>query len=140
MLEHGSNYRPYDCSQCAKKFFFRAELDNHLIDHENGRIAAAIHDADDESSAPTRTNPSKFGAKIPMQRSESDGEREAIRPEALKSTADDDDEYIEVEQIGENIGADAMGDDDSDGDGNDKRPDRPKSYHEDGELVESAHA
>uniref|UniRef100_T1GA93 C2H2-type domain-containing protein n=1 Tax=Megaselia scalaris TaxID=36166 RepID=T1GA93_MEGSC len=38
MNEHGPNARPYDCNLCPEKFFFRAELDNHTIDHENGTI------------------------------------------------------------------------------------------------------
>lgn len=33
MLEHGLASRPYDCTQCHLKFFFRAELENHMIVH-----------------------------------------------------------------------------------------------------------
>ncbi|UYV83693.1 ZNF423 [Cordylochernes scorpioides] len=35
MLEHGLNTRPYDCSHCHQKFFFRAELDNHSFVHSD---------------------------------------------------------------------------------------------------------
>ena len=35
MFEHGLAAKPYDCSHCHLKFFFRAELDNHLFIHEN---------------------------------------------------------------------------------------------------------
>lgn len=34
MLEHGLHTRPYDCSLCHLKFFFRTELDNHMVTHE----------------------------------------------------------------------------------------------------------
>lgn len=135
MLEHGSNYRPYDCSQCSKKFFFRAELDNHLIDHENGRIATASPGTDDKSIAINRST------KNLMQRNEStanDG-ADVTRSEAQKTVADEDDEYIEVEQIGENSGVEAMADGDDNTDGDDKRPDRPKSYHEDTDHSEPKH-
>ncbi|KAG8183969.1 hypothetical protein JTE90_007402 [Oedothorax gibbosus] len=33
MIEHGLDSRPYDCSECESKFFFRAELDNHSFVH-----------------------------------------------------------------------------------------------------------
>lgn len=33
MLEHGLDARPYDCTDCSQKFFFRAELDNHSFVH-----------------------------------------------------------------------------------------------------------
>ncbi|GAB6028794.1 hypothetical protein CHUAL_004607 [Chamberlinius hualienensis] len=33
MLEHGFDSRPYDCSHCHQRFFFRAELENHLFSH-----------------------------------------------------------------------------------------------------------
>ena len=31
LQEHGLGARPYDCSQCTLKFFFRAELDHHML-------------------------------------------------------------------------------------------------------------
>lgn len=33
MLEHGLAARPYDCTRCSLRFFFRAELDNHSYAH-----------------------------------------------------------------------------------------------------------
>ncbi|KFM64877.1 Zinc finger protein 311, partial [Stegodyphus mimosarum] len=33
MLDHGLDSRPYDCSECRQKFFFRAELENHSFIH-----------------------------------------------------------------------------------------------------------
>ncbi|CAL8070195.1 unnamed protein product [Orchesella dallaii] len=34
MVEHGLHTRPYDCSLCHLKFFFRTELENHMVTHE----------------------------------------------------------------------------------------------------------
>lgn len=31
LQEHGLGARPYDCSKCTLKFFFRAELDHHML-------------------------------------------------------------------------------------------------------------
>ena len=31
LQQHGLGARPYDCSQCGLKFFFRAELDHHVV-------------------------------------------------------------------------------------------------------------
>ncbi|XP_042894635.1 zinc finger protein 423 isoform X2 [Parasteatoda tepidariorum] len=33
MVDHGLDSRPYDCSECRQKFFFRAELENHSYIH-----------------------------------------------------------------------------------------------------------
>ncbi|KAL3290027.1 hypothetical protein HHI36_023399 [Cryptolaemus montrouzieri] len=35
MLRHGLDCRPYDCPSCDLKFFFRTELDNHMVIHED---------------------------------------------------------------------------------------------------------
>ncbi|KOB78463.1 Uncharacterized protein OBRU01_02025 [Operophtera brumata] len=41
--EHASAPRPYDCSRCGIKFFFRAELDNHAFVHlEEAEIAQRV--------------------------------------------------------------------------------------------------
>lgn len=36
IVGHGLKSRPYECSQCQMKFFFRAELDNHRYVHMGG--------------------------------------------------------------------------------------------------------
>lgn len=41
MNEHGAAAMPYDCNMCTAKFFFRSELEHHLIDHESGRLTIA---------------------------------------------------------------------------------------------------
>ncbi|XP_058459550.1 zinc finger protein 423 homolog isoform X2 [Malaya genurostris] len=38
ITEHGSQAKPYDCNHCDEAFFFRAELEHHLIDHELGKV------------------------------------------------------------------------------------------------------
>lgn len=37
LQEHGLKARPYDCSFCNLKFFFRAELDHHMVTCHGGR-------------------------------------------------------------------------------------------------------
>lgn len=105
MHEHGANYRPYDCNLCTKKYFFRAELENHLIDHENGRIDShpLSHRSNDE---PDKSIDWKHESK-PINDDDSENEsnigiKSEINPEPNDSKCDEDDEYIEVEQIAEN--------------------------------------
>lgn len=113
MIEHGSNYRPYDCNLCAKKFYFRAELENHLIDHETGRIGIPTKTQSDECSSNVTNGFKQFllkhehnQTKDTNYESESDKEIDPetnIKSETYEKMAEeDDDEYIEVEQIGEN--------------------------------------
>ncbi|KAF2348767.1 Zinc finger C2H2-type [Trinorchestia longiramus] len=33
MLDHGLNSKPYDCHHCRQRFFFKAELENHVLSH-----------------------------------------------------------------------------------------------------------
>lgn len=99
MLEHGANYRPYDCSLCPNKYFFRAELENHLIDHENGRIDAHRPSSNDgsklENNNLTQDNDSepKNGSTNLAIKSEINAEHNDHKPD------EDDEEYIEVEQM-----------------------------------------
>ncbi|KAE8737294.1 Zinc finger protein-like [Frankliniella occidentalis] len=54
MLEHGLSARPYDCSHCGLRFFFRAELDNHTLGHHAQALAHASMQArpgDDDEAA-----------------------------------------------------------------------------------------
>lgn len=41
LQQHGLGARPYDCSLCSLKFFFRAELDHHVITSHRGRESAS---------------------------------------------------------------------------------------------------
>lgn len=35
MSEHGPSSRPYDCSKCSARYFFRAEMENHALYQHN---------------------------------------------------------------------------------------------------------
>lgn len=117
MIEHGPSYRPYDCNLCAKKFYFRAELENHLIDHENGRIATTTKSksnqpAQADSNSNTSTDPKQMQIHLKHEHDktsndDSDNEKDKDAEDQQQNNSetnavDDDDEYIEVEQIGEN--------------------------------------
>ncbi|XP_014243462.1 zinc finger protein 423 homolog isoform X2 [Cimex lectularius] len=60
ILEHGLSARPYDCPKCMKKFFFRAELDNHSALHAQTFIPKTSQY--DKSSRQTET-PKNDGMK-----------------------------------------------------------------------------
>lgn len=98
MNEHGPNARPYDCNLCPEKFFFRAELDNHTIDHENGTIKV--------NNAPSSENITASSSSVsPKHHSPSPGvdiktEVEDKLDENGKNE-EEDEEYIEVEKVPE---------------------------------------
>lgn len=131
MIEHGPSYRPYDCNLCAKKFYFRAELENHLIDHEIGRIDTPNQSQSDASAVDNlgdSEHPASNGHKPQLRlkhehdshqnqmkesNDDSASEKEsadlksnephyANETNAVEHDDEDDDEYIEVEQIAEN--------------------------------------
>lgn len=112
MIEHGPSYRPYDCNLCAKKFYFRAELENHLIDHESGRISSTAIQTQLDSLSNTSNGIKHEQNQMADSNEDSDSEKEHNSNANIKSedqqystetNAEDDDEYIEVEQIGENV-------------------------------------
>lgn len=134
MNEHGPNSRPYDCNLCTEKFFFRTELENHLIDHEHGRVrmpsaaplplsAQALFQANQMNSqqiAALKTLIVKREAVQAVEdsgghaadnsdvdrRSNNDEDDESeIKAEATQAN-DEDDEYIEIEKIGEHPNSD----------------------------------
>lgn len=77
--DHGDNSKPYDCNQCSKKFFFRAELENHSFSH-----SPVVID-DKESRFPIQPPPPSC----------------VIKDEKIEAH-DDDEEYIEIEDKIEN--------------------------------------
>lgn len=100
MLEHGANYRPYDCSLCPSKYFFRAELENHLIDHENGRIDAHRPSSNDGFKLENNNNSTPDNDSEPKNGSSNLAIKSEINPEQNDEKPDEDDEeYIEVEQM-----------------------------------------
>lgn len=79
---HGSNAKPYDCSRCPAKFFFRAELDHHTCIHEP---------LTKEVEKPSIHEPEisvREGSLTPKIKKEINGESEA----------EEEEEYIEVEE------------------------------------------
>lgn len=48
ILEHGLEARPYDCSKCGLKFFFRAQLENHNFVHEEKNSNTISNDISEE--------------------------------------------------------------------------------------------
>lgn len=119
MLEHGLHARPYDCNLCSEKYFFRAELDNHLIEHEIlGRSAPVPENGSCDSVAAT-TIKSEHTAESTkdldnsekIQQTATENKQDPVKTETIddpveKTTAheDDEEEYIEVEQIPEGTG------------------------------------
>lgn len=79
MAEHGNGAKPYDCNLCTEKFFFRAELENHMFEHDNGRIVKIPSE--------------ELSKELKLEETE---ERMIV----MKSEAnDEDEEYIEVEKV-----------------------------------------
>lgn len=79
MAEHGNGAKPYDCNLCTEKFFFRAELENHLFEHDNGRIKIAPDELSNKDLKLENAN-----------------ERMIIPKSEIN---DDEEEYIEVEKV-----------------------------------------
>lgn len=112
-IEHGASYRPYDCNLCAKKFYFRAELENHLINHEIGLIATPQQDEPmDTDELKQMPNKHDFNHSKDDD-NDSDKDKNSVTDIKSESqhysndvNAEDDDEYIEVEQIGESTSVD----------------------------------
>lgn len=78
---HGTNAKPYDCSRCTAKFFFRAELEHHAFMHEP---------LTKEIEKPSIHEPEisvREGSVSPKIKKELNGESEA-----------EEEEYIEVEE------------------------------------------
>lgn len=76
--EHGPNSKHYDCNVCELKFFFRAELENHAFDHNP-----------DMSSAFESVTPPVYDAN------------KDTKPIKVETLTHEDEEYIEVEKLGE---------------------------------------
>uniref|UniRef100_A0A336LY32 CSON005564 protein n=1 Tax=Culicoides sonorensis TaxID=179676 RepID=A0A336LY32_CULSO len=80
--EHGNNAKPYDCSRCPAKFFFRAELEHHDFIHE-------------PLSKETSEKPSIHEPEISMREG---SDTPKIKKEVDGDTENEDEEYIEVEE------------------------------------------
>lgn len=112
IIEHGPSYRPYDCSLCAKKFYFRAELENHVIDHDSGRINSTTTHVKSNTITHTANGMKQEQNQLIDSNDDSDSEKlhspdTNIKSESRQYSAEpnteEEDEYIEVEQIAESI-------------------------------------
>lgn len=54
LQEHGLGARPYDCSKCTLKFFFRAELDHHMLTFHHPE--EEIHSSLNENTRETKNH------------------------------------------------------------------------------------
>lgn len=128
MPEHGLNSRPYDCNLCTEKFFFRAELENHMIDHENGHIIMPVsvptcpppssmlyHKIDlPKTTKRDRSNSNDKEIIVKIEKYDKDvaDDKDIIKPDKTHTEDSndknecEDDEYIEIEQLGEHASAD----------------------------------
>lgn len=127
VVEHGPNYRPYDCNLCPQKFYFRAELENHLMDHENGRVLlmtpmslamrrpSPLEESPSNTFKPLILKHENVKSNSDNSKSHDTNEEIGIKSEIqradVENSADEDDEYIEVEQLGENAAVDDRGSD-----------------------------
>ncbi|XP_062565104.1 zinc finger protein 423 homolog isoform X2 [Armigeres subalbatus] len=113
IADHGPQAKPYDCNHCDEAFYFRAELEHHLINHEFGKInlvakntneTTVVQDIkseipettvklDDESLSGPVAGTSVFKDKHETSISHSN---EKLN-ENYKQANEDDEEYIEVE-------------------------------------------
>lgn len=101
MLEHGSNSKPYDCNLCPEKFYFRAELDHHLVDHDLREMCPPKSE-NDHCSPKDEAAERKSVETVPQGKSLLLNE---VKQEIIESNPNqpgDDDEYIEVEKLHDN--------------------------------------
>jgi zinc finger protein 423 len=117
--EHGAHSKPYDCNYCEQKFFFRAELDHHLVDHEIYSVTE--HDRRERETTSSVSRPEESTPKPDIVKSEKEssisGSEKSIgfaeqvnvklegeeQIEADVEEEEEDEEYIEVEKIHEPV-------------------------------------
>ncbi|XP_016947877.1 zinc finger protein 423 homolog [Drosophila biarmipes] len=101
MGEHGAHSRPYDCSLCPEKFYFRAELEHHQRGHEQ-RPQARPSVSKAEAPAKRNTSPSQSPVRSPTVVKQELYETDTVESagaEDEQQNAPDEEEYIEVEQM-----------------------------------------
>lgn len=92
LQEHGPGARPYDCSQCALKFFFRAELDHHMLTfHRPGDVP---------SPSENTQNTIEIKKKDTEERNCDEGV--TVKEEVVQEAAEEEEEINVDEQIEEN--------------------------------------
>lgn len=109
---HGSGSKPYDCNLCTAKFFFRAELENHLLDHEQGRVKVKRRDViEDVMQVPKPHQNNNNNNQYSNNNTDKPIKSEELELETTprladvcleivpKAEHDDEEEYIEVEKV-----------------------------------------
>lgn len=105
MIGHGPDARPYDCNRCNEKFFFQIELENHIFNHDNGRIKSPnslkqIIDLNIEKNENENvSNECNTVDTIDVKNEQMNDEISEQKIENNQDDEDDDDEYIEIEKI-----------------------------------------
>ncbi|XP_034109892.1 zinc finger protein 423 homolog isoform X2 [Drosophila albomicans] len=106
IAEHGA--RPYDCNLCPEKFYFRAELEHHQRAHELRPAAVPAAPAARVAKQETRSSSTSASASAssPIALSPRHVKQELYESEtapspplATEATVQDEEEYIEVEQM-----------------------------------------
>lgn len=97
MNDHGAAAMPYDCNLCTAKFFFRSELEHHLIDHEIGRLTIASMPTM-PVLPPVNDYASPHISSSATICSKSDSEHNGkVMPKT--EFTEDEEEYIEIEKV-----------------------------------------
>lgn len=103
MNEHGIGSMPYDCNKCSAKFFFRSELEHHIIDHENGRIVMST--AIQPVQQIVTNNNNDYNHQVQshiietINNTENDSERNGNKVIPKTEVTEDEEEYIEIENV-----------------------------------------
>ncbi|XP_018793118.1 PREDICTED: zinc finger protein 423 homolog [Bactrocera latifrons] len=92
MHEHGLQSRPYDCNLCSEKFFFRTELEHHLLSHEKRQLLESKNKEKCE-------NKFSFLKEVDNSASHLTEVKREIFPVNDKIIAGEEDEYIEIEKV-----------------------------------------
>lgn len=89
LQEHGLGARPYDCSKCTLKFFFRAELDHHMLTfHRPGDASSPTENVQNANETKTRDTEERVC-----------DEEITVKEELLPDAAEEDEEINVDEQV-----------------------------------------
>ncbi|XP_017039306.1 zinc finger protein 423 homolog isoform X2 [Drosophila ficusphila] len=101
MGEHGAHSRPYDCSICPDKFYFRAELEHHQRSHEQRpQVRAPVSKV--EVPSIRKSSPSQSPVRSPTIVKQELYETDTVESNAGEDEPEnppEEEEYIEVEQM-----------------------------------------
>ncbi|XP_049289716.1 zinc finger protein 423 homolog isoform X2 [Anopheles funestus] len=94
--------KPYDCERCGVAYFFRAELEHHLIDHELGRSVRTVTGSFEHSSTVRTGDDGEWRSEQNSPVSEDDGlgqpQRSHIKQELCETEQDRSSPYCHKEE------------------------------------------